>query len=39
LQHDLLVNDDNELVVLNVDLLHSPTSGEIMWEYISHCGQ
>jgi hypothetical protein len=30
------VNDDNELVLLNVDLMHSPANGEIMWEFISH---
>jgi len=39
LQNYLLVNDDNELVLLNIDLMHSPASGEIMWELISHHGQ
>jgi hypothetical protein len=38
LKHDLLVNDDYVLVLLNVDLMHSPASGEIMWKFISHCG-
>jgi hypothetical protein len=38
LQHYMLVNDDNELVILNVDLIHSFVSCEIMWELISHHG-